>query len=65
MLATGGCAPLLATVNEEARRFNISDVVAEVTRAEDFDKAVGVLRDARLDALFVMLEPLIDLRPTG
>ena len=56
-----GAAPLLATVNEEARRFNISVVVAEVTRAEDFDKAFGLLRDARLDALFVMVEPLIGL----
>ena len=56
-----GAAPLLATVNEEARRFNISVVVAEVTRAADFDKAFGLLRDARLDALFVMVEPLIGL----
>ena len=56
-----GAAPLLATVNEESRRFNISVVVAEVTRAEDFDKAFGLLRDARLDALFVMVEPLIGL----
>ena len=56
-----GVPPLLATVNEEARRFNIGVVVAEVTRAEDFDKALGLLRDARLDALFVMVEPLIGL----
>jgi len=56
-----GTAPLLATVGEEARRFNISVVVAEVTRAEDFDKAFGLLRDAHLDALFVMVEPLIGL----
>jgi putative ABC transport system substrate-binding protein len=56
-----GTAPLLATVGEEARRFNIGVVVAEVTRAEDFDKAFGLLRDAHLDALFVMVEPLIGL----
>jgi len=56
-----GTAPLLSTVGEEARRFNISVVVAEVTRAEDFDKAFGLLRDAHLDALFVMVEPLIGL----
>jgi putative ABC transport system substrate-binding protein len=59
---TNAGAPLtLANVNEAARQFNISVVVAEVTRAEDFDKAFGLLRDARLDALFVMVEPLIGL----
>ena len=56
-----GTSPLLAMVNEAAQRFNISVVVAEVTRAEDFDKALGLLRDARLDALFVMIEPMIFL----
>jgi putative ABC transport system substrate-binding protein len=56
-----GTPPLLANVNEAARRFNISVVVAEVTRTEDFDKAFGVLRDARPDALLVMVEPLIGL----
>ena len=56
-----GTSPLLANVNEAARRFNISVVVAEVTRAEDFDKALGLLRDARLDALLVMIEPIIFL----
>ena len=52
---------MLANVNEAARRFNISVVVAGVTRSEDFDKAFGVLRDARPDALLVMVEPLIGL----
>ena len=56
-----GTAPLLANVNEAARRFKISVVVAEVTRSEDFDTALGVLRDARLDALHVMIEPMIYL----
>ena len=54
-----GTSPHLANVNEAARRFNISVVVAEVTRAEDFDRALGLLRDARLDALLVMIEPRI------
>jgi len=48
-------------VNEAARRLNISVVVAEVTRAEDFDKAFDLLRKARPDALLVMLEPLIGM----
>ncbi len=56
-----GAPPLLANATEAARRFNISVVVAEVTRTEDFDKAFGVLRDARPDALMVMMEPLIGL----
>jgi len=56
-----GARALLANVREAARRFNISVSVAEVTRAEDFDKALGVLRDARPDALLVMIEPMIFL----
>jgi len=56
-----GTPPLLTNVNEAARRFSISVVIAEVTRAEDFDKALGVLRDARPDALLVMMEPLIGI----
>jgi len=54
-----GAPPLLANVDKAARRFGISVVVAEVTRAEDFDKALGLLRDARPDALLVMIEPMI------
>ena len=56
-----GTPLFLANVNEAARGFNISVVVAEVTRAEDFEKALGLLRDARLDALQVMVEPMIAL----
>ena len=56
-----GVPPSLANVNDAARRFNISVVVAEVTRAEDFDKALGLLREARPDALLVMIEPMIFL----
>jgi len=51
--------PLLANMNEAAHRLNIAVVVGEVTRPEDFDQALGTLRDAHLDALFVMMEPLI------
>jgi len=54
-----GAPALLANVKEAARRFNMSVVVAEVTRAEDFDKALSVLRDARPDALLVAIEPMI------
>lgn len=56
-----GTPTLLANVREAARRFNISISIAEVTRAEDFDKALGMLRDARPDALLVMIEPMIFL----
>jgi len=56
-----GTPPLLANVNEAARQINVSVVVAEVTRAEDFDKALAMLRDARPDALLVMIEPMIFL----
>ncbi len=54
-----GAAPLLANVADAARSFNIGLVTAEVTRAEDFTNAFTVLRNARLDGLLVMVEPLI------
>jgi putative ABC transport system substrate-binding protein len=54
-----GAPPLVANVNEAARRHNVSTVVAEVTRPEDFDNALRLLRDARPDALLVMIEPMI------
>jgi ABC-type uncharacterized transport system substrate-binding protein len=56
-----GTPPLLANVKEAAHQFNISVVVAEVTRSEDFDKALGLLRDARPNALLVMVEPIIGM----
>ena len=56
-----GAPPLLANVNDAARRFEIRVVVGEVTRSQDFDKAFGTIRDARPDALLVMIEPLIGL----
>ncbi len=52
-------APLLANVTDAARSFNISLVVAEVTRAEDFRNAFAVLRNSRPDGFLVMVEPLI------
>jgi putative ABC transport system substrate-binding protein len=52
-------APLLANVTESARTRNVRVVVTQVTRAEEFDKAFGVLRDAHPDALYVMMEPLM------
>jgi putative ABC transport system substrate-binding protein len=59
---TNSGAPLtLANLTAAARQFNISLTVAEVTRAEDFDGALRLLRDARLDALYVMVEPMIAL----
>jgi len=54
-----GTAPYLANVTDTARRLNINFTVAEVTRAEDFEKAFAALHDARLDGLLVMIEPLI------
>jgi putative ABC transport system substrate-binding protein len=56
-----GTPLLLQNLNEAARRFNVRVVVAEVTRNEDFDRAFDLLREARTDALFVMMEPLIGL----
>jgi putative tryptophan/tyrosine transport system substrate-binding protein len=51
--------PFLTSVIEAARNSNISVVVAQVTRAEDFDRAFEALGDAHADALLVMTEPLI------
>jgi len=46
-------------VADTARRFNISVVIVEVTRADDFPKAFTELSNARPDGLVVMVEPLI------
>src|SRR6266542_3091717 len=56
-----GSPALLANINEAARRFNISVLVAEVTRSDDFDKALELLRASRPDAVLVMIEPMIYL----
>jgi putative ABC transport system substrate-binding protein len=54
-----GHSSALLNVTDDARKHNIRVIVAEVTRAEDFVKAFGVLRAAHPDALLVMMEPLI------
>lgn len=56
-----GTPLLLANVRSAADRFNISVVVAEVLAAEDFDKALSLIGNARPDALLVMVEPMIFL----
>jgi putative ABC transport system substrate-binding protein len=56
-----GFPPLLDSVKDASRRFRFDVVVAEVTRAEDFDAAFKVLKDARPQALLVMIEPMIFL----
>ena len=53
--------PFLANVREAATRYRITLVVAEVTRAEELDGAFVLLRDARPDALLVMMEPLLGM----
>lgn len=59
---TNSGTPLaLANVNAAARRFGVTVIVAEVTRAEDFDGALRLLGNARPDALLVMIEPIIFL----
>ena len=54
-----GHSSALRNVTDAASVHNIQVVVAEVTQRDDFDRAFGVLRDAHLDALLVMMEPLI------
>jgi putative ABC transport system substrate-binding protein len=55
-------APLtLANLRAAAQPLGIELVVGEVARSEDFDKALAVLGEARPDALFVMMEPMIGL----
>ena len=54
-----GHASAVTYVTDAARLHNIRVVVAEVSRADDFDKAFRALRGAHPDALFVMMEPLI------
>jgi putative ABC transport system substrate-binding protein len=54
-----GHSSALANVTDAARLHNVRVVVVEVTRADEFAKAFGILRDAHPDALLVMMEPLI------
>jgi len=52
-------ATVVASIKEAALGSNISVVVAEVTRAEDFPKAFATIRNAHPDGLAVVLEPMI------
>jgi putative ABC transport system substrate-binding protein len=54
-----GAPPALADAADAARSYNISLVVAEVSRVEDFPNAFAVIRNAHPDGLFIMSEPLI------
>jgi putative ABC transport system substrate-binding protein len=55
-------APLaMANIRAAAQPLGIDIVAGEVTRAEDFGNVLALLRDARPDALFVVMEPMIGL----
>ena len=54
-----GAAPLLANIADAASSFRISVVVVEVSRAEDIPGALAAIRNARPDALMVLVEPMI------
>ena len=54
-----GARALLENLGDAARRSGVRLVVAEVTRAADFDAAFGLLSGERPDALFVMIEPMM------
>jgi putative ABC transport system substrate-binding protein len=54
-----GRPSILADINNAAHRFNISVVIVEVSRADDFERAFAALRSARADALLVVVDPLI------
>ena len=56
-----GTPSLLANVDDAAQRLNISVVVAEVARGDDFDQALKLLSASHLDALLIMIEPMIYL----
>lgn len=48
-----------AIAEEAARGFNMSLMLADVSRDEDFAAAYARVRDARVDALLVFVDPLI------
>jgi putative ABC transport system substrate-binding protein len=54
-----GVPPALADVAEAARRFNITVNLVPATRNADFPDAFAMIRNARPDALLVLVEPLI------
>lgn len=57
--ANPGHRAQLANMDEAARGANIDLIVTEVERQADFDGALGTLRGAHLDAVFIMIEPMI------
>jgi putative ABC transport system substrate-binding protein len=54
-----GVPPALADIADAARRFNITVNLVPATRNEDFPDAFAMIRNARPDALLVLVEPLI------
>jgi putative ABC transport system substrate-binding protein len=54
-----GVPPALADIADAARRFNITVNLVSATRNEDFPDAFAMIRNARPDALLVLVEPLI------
>ena len=57
-----GTASFVASVTDAAFRSNISVVVVDVTRIEDFPKAFATIRSAHPDGLLVLVEPLFVTR---
>jgi len=54
--------PPTASVTDAAFKSNISVVVADVTRIEDFPNAFATIRGAHPDVLLVLAEPLFGTR---
>ena len=57
-----GSRLFVATLTEATRAANISVTVVEVSQLEDFPRAYASIRDARVDWLHVMDEPMISAR---
>ena len=57
--SNAGARRYVADAMEAARRLNLSVVIAEVVRVEDFPNAFAMIRGIRADGLLVMTEPLI------
>ena len=57
-----GAPSFVASATDAASKSNISVVVADVTRIEDFPKAFATIRSAHPDGLLVLAEPVIGAR---
>ena len=57
-----GTASFVASATDAASKSNISVVVADVTRIEDFPKAFATIRSAHPDGLLVLVKPLFGTR---